>query len=369
MLSLRILRGSRPAALGRWALVGAASAGTGLLLLSSLGWALAHPHGSTSHAVARLLWCLVPVAVTVQFAAAVGRAHPARWPRAGLAAVGLGRTARALLSAAMTALVCIAGSAVALLLFLQLRGDVTGVPWDGVGPGLLAAGRPLPLAGALTLLAVVPVAAAAVAAAGVRAPRPPAHEPPGSLPWGVTLVAVGLSIEVAAPKGEGLPLPSGLGVIAPVAVCGWTVTAAGLMLSGPGLVYASGRLLAVYRPGAVRLLAGRALQYEARAVGRPLGLLCATASAALSAYTLGSGGHTLGPVTAFGFTLVAVCVLGTAAVALSGTGNARPQARATMHAVAASPAMLRAALALRGATLLGILAGVATLVASLSTLP
>lgn len=184
MLSLRVLRGSRPAALGRWAGVAAAAAGTGLLLLSSLGWALAHPQHGASDAVVRLGWCVVPVVVTVQLAVAVGRSQPAGWPQAGLAAAGLGRTGRVLLAAATTALVCALGSVVALLVFLQLRGDVTGVPFDGVGPGLLAAGRTLPLAGAVTLLALVPAAAAGATALRLRPEKAPAHDAPRGLPWG-----------------------------------------------------------------------------------------------------------------------------------------------------------------------------------------
>ncbi|SEO02002.1 hypothetical protein SAMN05216267_1015132 [Actinacidiphila rubida] len=371
MLSLRVLRGSRPAVLGRWALVAAAAAGTGLLLLSALGWALAHPGGSTSHAVVRLVWCVVPVVVTVQLASAVGRRQSADWPREGMSSVGLGRNGITVLAAATTALVCAVGSALGLLLFLLLRGDVTGGPWDGVGPGVLAAGRALPVAGAAVLLALVPAAAACAVVAGMRPGRPEdTHDAPGSLPWGVALVAVGLAVEVAAPKHSGVPLPSGLGVIAPAAIGGWIVTAAGLVLAGPGLVYLCGRLLAAFRPGAVRLLAGRILQHESRRIGRPLGLLCATAAAALSAYALQSGGgHTLGPVTVFAFTLIAVCVLATAAVGLAETGDDRPEARGALQEVAAAPSVLRAALAARAGALAAVLVPVAFLVAALSTVP
>lgn len=371
MLSLRVLRGSRPAVLGRWALVAAASASTGLLLMSALGWALAHPGGSTSHALVRLVWCVVPLVVTVQLAAAVGCRQSAAWPREGLSSVGLGRNAITALAAATTAVVCAAGSVLGLLLFLLLRGDAGGGPWDGIGPGVLAAGRPLPVAGAATLLALIPVAAAGTVVAALRpGQRAETHDAPGSLPWGVALVAVGLAVEVAAPRHSGVPLPSGLGVIAPAAVGGWIITTIGLVLAGPGLVHVCGRLLAAFRPGAVRLLAGRTLQYESRRIGRPLGLLCATAAAALSAYTLQSGdGHRLGPVTVFAFTLIAVCVLATAAVGIGETGNARPEARSALRDVAASPAVLRSALAVRAGALAAVLVPVAFLVAALSTVP
>lgn len=208
MLSLRVLRGSRPAALGRWAGVAAASAGTGLLLLSSLGWALAHPEHGTSDAFIRLGWCVVPVAAAVQLAVAVGRAQPVDWPRAALSAAGLGRTGLIMLAAATTSLVCAAGSVLAFLVFLTLRGDITGVPFDGVGPGLLAAGKPLPLAGAVTLLALVPAVSALCTAARVRPATAPARDMPRGLPWGVALTAIGLAVEVTATGGRPCRCPA-----------------------------------------------------------------------------------------------------------------------------------------------------------------
>jgi hypothetical protein len=370
VLSLRVLRGSRPAALARWAVVVAASAGTGLLLLTSLGWALAHPEHGATDAVVRLGWCVVPVVVTVQLAVAVGRAQPTGWPRSGLAAVGLGRTGLVLLAAATTALVCAIGSVIALLAFLQLRGDVTGVPFGGVGPGLLAAGRPLPLAGAVTLMALVPAAAAAASAARLRPETTPAHDAPRGLPWGVALTAVGLAVEMTATRGYALPLPSGLGSIPPAAVGGWVVATAGLTLAGPGLVYGCGRLLAWFRPGALRLLAGRALQHESRAIGRPLGLLCATAAAGLAVYGFQlSAGRPLGPVTVFAAALIALCVLATSSLTLWQTRPGRAEAASALRDVAASPALLRAALALRTVILLATLLPATILVALLSSIP
>lgn len=44
---------------------------------------------------------------------------------------------------------------------------------------------------------------------------------------------------------------------------GWSLTAVGLALAGPGLAYACGSLVQAVRPGALRLLAGRTLQEEA----------------------------------------------------------------------------------------------------------
>lgn len=366
MLSLRVLRGSGPAVLGRWLLVTAASAGTGLLLLSSLGWALAHPGDGGGNAAVRLGWCLVPVVATVQLAVAVGRAQPAGWPRTGLSAVGLGRSGVVMLAAASAAVTCLLGSLIALAVFLQLRGDVVGVPWNGVGPGLLAAGKALPPAGAITLLALVPAASAAATVLRLREERPAAHNTPGTLPWGVSLVAIGLAAEATAPAGNEVPLPSGLGSISPGALAAWAVTAVGMVLAGPGLVHLCGRLTTSFRPGAVRLLAGRALQYEARRIGYPLGLLAATAAAALAAW---NGAHALGPVSSFAAALIAVCVLATSALALTETRNARTEPRAALRAVAAAPAVVRGATALRAGVLLAVLLPVTVLVAALSTYP
>jgi hypothetical protein len=371
MLSLRLLRGASPTALARWALVALASCGTGLLLLAALGWALAHPGGGASDAVVRLGWCVVPVVVTVQLAVAVGRAQPGGWPRSGLSAVGLGRTGVVLLAAATATVVCAIGSVLALAAFLQLRGDITGVPYHGVGPGLLAAGRSLPAAGAVTLLALVPLAAGAASAARLRTERETSAEGmPGGLPWGVALAAVGLAIEVSAPDGHTFPLPSGLGSMAPAAVGGWVLTAAGLVLAGPGLVHCCGRLLAAFRPGGLRLLSGRGLQQEARRLGRPIGLLSATAAAALSGYGLHQDtGRTLGPVTTFGAALVAVCVLASTAVAVVECRAARIPATTALRELAVPATVLRASAAVRAGALLVAFLAPALLVAALSPTP
>ncbi|MBM9503943.1 hypothetical protein [Actinacidiphila acididurans] len=365
-LGLRVLRGAAGAVLARWVLVAVASAGTGLLLLSCLGWALAHPQRGSWDAAVRLGWCAVPVVVTAQLAAAVGRAQSAAWPRPGLAAVGLGRTATVLLGAVNSAVACALGSVLALLVFLQLRGDVLGPAFHGAGSGLLAAGTSLPLAGAATLLALVPVAAAATGAAGLRPFPVRASGTAGHLPWGVALTAVGLAVEVTAPKGHEVPLPSGFGTIAPLAALGWAVTTAGLMLAGPGLVHGCGRALALHRPGAGRLLAGRALQTEAPRIGRPLGLLAATASACLAVYDTH---RPVGPVTTFAACLIAVCVLAVAALAFAETARDRAGTALAVRALGGPAPLLWAALALRAAALLTVFAPLTALVAYLATIP
>ncbi|MGW0831290.1 hypothetical protein [Streptomyces prunicolor] len=169
MLALRLTRGSHPAVQLRRLLVAVASAGTGFLLLCTLGYAIGHPD-SPAAAALRLAWCATPLAATVYFAVAVARTDPATKPRPGLSAIGLGPGRLMAISATTTALACTLGSMLALLFFLHLRGDLTGMPFDGAAAEFLASDQPLPLPAALTLLALVPVIAS-LAVALVLRPR------------------------------------------------------------------------------------------------------------------------------------------------------------------------------------------------------
>ncbi|MFC9281061.1 hypothetical protein [Streptomyces collinus] len=171
MLALRLTRAARPAVQLRRLLVAAASGGTGFLLLGTLGYALGHPE-TPGTALPRLAWCVVPLAATVHFALAVARTDPGTRPRPGLSAVGLGPARLMAVSALTTALSTTLGSLLALAAFLHLRGDLRGLPFDGAAAGFLAAGRPLPFPGALTLLALVPALACATVALALR-PRDP----------------------------------------------------------------------------------------------------------------------------------------------------------------------------------------------------
>ncbi|MDN3269010.1 hypothetical protein [Streptomyces sp. MA15] len=170
MLALRLSLGAQPAVQVRRLLVAGASAGTGFLLLSALGHALSRSDPAAS--ALRLAWCAAPLAATVHLAVAVARTDPATRPRPGLSAVGLGPVKLMAVSAATTAVSCVLGSVLALLVFLQLRGDLTGTPLGGDAREFLAAGRPLPLPAALTLLALVPLSASAAVAVTLR-PREP----------------------------------------------------------------------------------------------------------------------------------------------------------------------------------------------------
>lgn len=154
------MRGARPAVQLRRLLVALASAGTGFLLLCTLGHAISHP-GDPSGALLRLAWCLTPLAATVHLSVAVARTDPGTRPRPGLAAIGLGPARLMAVSATTTALSCTLGSLLALLFFLHLRGDLTGMPFDGAAADFLAADAPLPWPAALTLLGLVPAIASA----------------------------------------------------------------------------------------------------------------------------------------------------------------------------------------------------------------
>ncbi|WP_338701046.1 hypothetical protein V2W30_28865 [Streptomyces sp. Q6] len=390
MLALRLARGAHPLVQVRRLLVAAASAGTGFLLLCTLGYAMGHPEAAAD-AVLRLAWCVAPLAATVYFAVAVARSDPGTKPRAGLSAVGLGPARLTLLAAISTAIACTLGSMLALLFFLHLRGDLSGLPFDGAARGLLAADEPLPLAAALTLLTFVPVTASAASALTLRPrtarpgkpdeARAPAQEgepaaPPTGLPWGVALLAVGLAVETYAshaPGTAGPPMPGGLGGSPSGVLAGWALTAFGLALAGPGLTYQCGRALQAIRPGAVRLLAGRVLQEEARRIGRPLGVVCAVASGAYAASVLyergGKSAPDLGPLSTLGAILVVGCAVATLITAVVEARQARRHTTAALLRLGAPASMLRGSAALRAGALLAVFGPLTWAVAELSAIP
>ncbi|MFG2672489.1 hypothetical protein ACPXCP_30945 [Streptomyces sp. DT20] len=391
MLALRLARGSHPLVLVRRLLVAAASAGVGFLLLCTLGYASGHPAHSAG-SVLRLLWCFVPLAATVQFAVAVARTDPSTRPRPGLSAVGLGPVRLSVLAAVSTAVSCALGSMVALLFFLHLRGDISGLPFDGAAAGLLGADASLPLAAVVVLLTLVPAAAATasalalrtspVRAAGVQdgardllpeeqVPAPAA--PPAGLPWGVALTAAGLAVEAYASRGSSgspFPLPGKLDSTPAWVLVGWTLTAIGLATAGPGLTHLAGRLLQAVRPGAVRLLAGRVLMDEARRIGRPLGVVCAVLSAVIAAFALyGTGPRPFGPLTALGAVLVIGCTTATLLTSALEAKQARAETARALLRLGAPPSALRAATALRAAALLLVFAPLTWAIAELAALP
>ncbi|MFE7928921.1 hypothetical protein ACFU6S_09265 [Streptomyces sp. NPDC057456] len=505
MLALRLTRSAHPAVQLRRLLVATASAGTGFLLLCTLGRALTHPEAPAA-SVLRLAWCSVPLAATVYFALAVARTDPGTRPRPGLAAIGLGPARLMAVSAMTTALSTLLGSMLALLLFLHLRGDLTGMPFDGAADDFLAAGRPLPLPASLTLLALVPVISSLAVALMLRprdtrvaaqaaptmfgrfgahartgpgdrfgeygrfgartrsarptrpaadaplagtAPDPAADGPPSrpapgghppetapdltangipsapgtttlpaaaaaalvdgtaetfadglpeaqaptqaptqaqaptqvrtrpphptALPWGMALLATGLAVEAYANRTANpstLPLPGGLPTGPAAVLLGWTLTAVGLALAGPGLTHLCGRLLQSARPGALRLLAGRGLMQEADRIGRPLGVVCAVASGAFTMAALyDPADPAFGPLTILGALVVAGCTVATLLTAAVEARQVRADTTAALLRLGAPAKTLRSAAALRTGALLALFVPLTLIVAELAALP
>uniref|UniRef100_A0AAU2JWM6 Integral membrane protein n=1 Tax=Streptomyces sp. NBC_00049 TaxID=2903617 RepID=A0AAU2JWM6_9ACTN len=353
MLALRLARGSRPLVQLRRLLVAAASACSGFLLLYVLAGAVDRPAGSFP----RLLWALVPLAATVHFAVSVARTDPATRPRAGLDAAGLGPVRLVLAAAISTAVACTLGSALALAAFLHLRGDLAGLPFDGAGAALLHADQPLPVAAALTLLALIPLTSSVATALALRPHAPLA--PQTGLPWGIALTACGLAAEAYGGRSA-----SGM-------LVGWSLTAIGLALAGPGLAYACGWLIQAVRPGALRLLAGRALQEEATRLGPPLGVLCAVGAAALTLLALPDRGgpHApLGPLTGPAAALVVLCAAATLLTSAVEARQARGAGREALVDLGAPAKVLRTAASLRATALVALCVPLSWGVAQLTSL-
>ncbi|GAA2616652.1 hypothetical protein [Streptomyces tubercidicus] len=384
MLALRLARGSRPLVLLRRLSVTAAAAGTGFLLLSTVGHAAGHP-SAADESLVRLLWCAAPLAATAQFAVSTARTDPAARLQRGMTAAGLGPLRLTLLATVSTALTCFLGVLLALLAFLRLRGDLGGPTSLGVNSDLLGAGHPVPLVGALLLLTIVPLTAAAATAVSLR-PRDeagspeagsrPRTAPPSGLPWGIALAAAGLAIEAYTSRGAHtpgglLPLPGRLVGSPPGVLAGWALSTFGLVLAGPGLVHLCGRLLCAGRPGALRLLSGRVLQEESHRLGRPLGVLCAVASAAYAAVKVyeASASSPFGPLTGIGAAVVLACVTASALTAAVESRSARAHTTAALRRLGASASVLHRAAALRFLALALVLAPLTWTVAEMATLP
>ncbi|WP_327154562.1 hypothetical protein OHU45_10155 [Streptomyces tubercidicus] len=384
MLALRLARGSHPLVLLRRLSVTAAAAGTGFLLLSTVGHAAGHP-SAADESLVRLLWCAAPLAATAQFAVSTARTDPAARLQRGMTAAGLGPLRLTLLATVSTALTCFLGVLLALLAFLRLRGDLGGPSSLGIDSDLLGAGHPVPLVGALLLLAIVPLTAAAATAVALR-PRDeagspeagsrPRTAPPSGLPWGIALAAAGLAIEAYTSRGAHtpgglLPLPGRLVGSPPGVLAGWALSAFGLVLAGPGLVHLCGRLLCAGRPGALRLLSGRVLQEESHRLGRPLGVLCAVASAAYAAVKVyeASASSPFGPLTGIGAAVVLACVTASALTAAVESRSARAHTTAALRRLGASASVLHRSAALRFLALALVLAPLTWTVAEMATLP
>lgn len=394
MLCLRVVRGSRPGSLLRRLVLVAVSAGATFLLLGALGYALGGPVNAGSASL-RLLWCLVPVAATVQLSIALARIEPYRGLTAGLVATGYSTSAVARIAAASVGLTCAVGSVIGLTVFLHLRGDLATSPLPPEGAEALGAGVALPIAGTLTLMALVPLLGAAATVLAMRRGQdhPPRHRSEGTpapelpvtsggipvgLPWGSALICAGLVLELYAQRwqpsrpGDRVALPGGLPDLSSMMLLGWSLTAAGFVLAGPGLVHLCGQLLASARPGALRLLAGRGLQAEAARLGRPLGILCTVASAMVASVRMEgsiSARPDFGPLTIMGGVLVAVCASASVLAAAEESRGARRPVTEALTRLGASTELLHRAALLRAGALLALLLPVTWLVAELAAMP
>ena len=196
-----------------------------------------------------------------------------------------------------------------------------------------------------------------------------------TLPWGAALIAAGLAMETYASRSpKSLSLSGVLSNHAPGVLGGWMLTALGLVLAGPGLTQLCGLLIAVGRPGAVRLLAGRVLQLEAGRVGRPLGVLCAVAAGGLAAAELyakspADGARLLGPLTVLGAALVVICVTASALTAAAESRASRAHANAALARLGAPRRLLRGAAAVRMSVLCLVLGSLTWTVGQLAALP
>ncbi|WP_103503961.1 MULTISPECIES: hypothetical protein [Streptomyces] len=371
MLALRLARGARPVAQLRRLVLAATAAGVGFLLLAALAYATANPT-EPGEAFVRLAWCLLPLAATAQLAASVARADPVTEPRSALDAVSLAPRRLRAHAALSTALAALLGVAAAVLVFLQLRGKLGSVPlFDGQGIGLPVGGPDLPLAGALTLLALVPVTVAVAGGLAVPA-RERAAAAGALLPWGAALVAAGTAVGgyAAATAGDtdGLPLPGTLGGVSAGVLLGWTLSVAGVVLAAPGLAQAAARLLTLGRPGALRLLAGRTLQREASRLGAQLGTVSASTAAALAATRL-DGPVFAGGLGLLGAGVVLLAVVGATLTTAASLRTERASATETLRELGAAPRLMRRARLLRAATLLAVFVPLTWLTAALLTLP
>ncbi|MER7962791.1 hypothetical protein [Streptomyces ardesiacus] len=210
-----------------------------------------------------------------------------------------------------------------------------------------------------------PDAALPTAADTMPAPLP---QNTTALPWGIAVLAAGLTVETYTGNASAAPTPG----TAPSAgvLIGWALTALGLALAGPGLTHLCGRLLQAVRPGALRLLAGRVLMEESHRVGRPLGVVAAVAAAAYVAATVYDGdGPAFGPLATLGASLVAGCTVATLLTAAVAARHARAGTTDALLRLGAPPATLRGAAAVRAAALLALFGPLTLLVAVLAALP
>ncbi|WP_035846073.1 hypothetical protein [Kitasatospora azatica] len=363
MFYLRLVRGYRVVDLGRWLLTATAAAVVAAFLLRALGRALNDPPGAHS-ATARLLWCLPPLLAVAWFAAVAARALPAQRPDriAGLTAAGAGPRRLRLLIAGEIALACALGALVTLLLFLVLRNDIAG---PSLAPEL-GMGVPLPPAAPIALITLLPLVGGIAAACAVpnRETLPGSREPVGAERFGLVrtvtaslLTLAGTLTELYAlrPAAAGDPrplqLPAGLGHTSGALLGGWATAALGAaLLTGP-LLAAAGRVLALGRPSARRLLAGRGLTSTAPRLSAPLAVLAFTLAVVLTSvrHWVAPGAAGTGPLPAAEALLITGCAVAAVIARLTEVRATRRPVTATLLRLGSSPHLLVGAALLRWA--------------------
>ncbi|MGY1438308.1 hypothetical protein [Streptomyces reniochalinae] len=392
MLTLRLTLGAPPLAQLLRLLLVFASAGVGLLLLTALSRAVEHP-ARPAGALPGLLWCLIPLAVTAHLAAALAEAEPGAPLRSGLDAAGLGPVRLPLLVARTAAIPCAVGGGLALLITVRGQGGADdGAPvvrLPGAAVELPLAQEALPLPAALTLLTAVPLLAALAAARAARtgtaatgatpcgqAPNRRRLTGTAALTAGLVLAAAGLLLAAYAVRHTpetartGTPRPAEL-ASSPLAA-GWLLTALGLVLAGPALTSLAGRLLTAGRPGAVRLLAGRALARESALAGRPLAALGVVGAAALVAVRARLAETELpapGPAGTLAAALVACCVGGVTLAAMARARHSRAPLAVLLERLGASRGTRRAVAAVRVAVVAAVFATPMLVAGLLAPLP
>jgi hypothetical protein len=334
---LRLARGYRALDLLRWLLTAAVATVVTALLLRALGRALSAPD-ATGAAVDRLLWCVPALAALGYLSATWARSLPLQRPErvAGLVAAGAGPVRLRLLLAGETALACAFGALLALAGFLVLRAHwLELLPGTRLDPALgIRAG--LPTAGTTTLLAAVPLLGGLAAAAAVRSadllPEDGADlpQPRPSVPY--LAAALGLPLAGAAMLAAGLHAHGHLAVRT-----GWLLGLVGIAVAVPALLYAAGWLLALGRPKAVRLLAGRGLQADCRRLGAPLAVLAVSgALGAVALYRLVHEHRSAGAPALIETGVLVACVLGALATRLAEVVVARRAAYASLRRIGAA---------------------------------
>ncbi|RAG84551.1 hypothetical protein DN069_16290 [Streptacidiphilus pinicola] len=353
MFYLRVARGYRALDLLRWTLTSVASAVVAALLLRALGRAVSTPAPAPAGpAVDRLLWCLPALVAVGYLAGAWARALPLQQPErmAGLVAAGVGPLRMRLLLAGEMALACAFGAAVALGGFLLLRAHVVDLLPDGRLDKALGTSGALPVAGTVTLLAIIPALGGLAAAASVRpqdvVPVDGSDEPQRR----PTLRRIGLA--AGLPTLGTLVVVTAVHVNAPeAAAVGWLIATTGIALAVPVLLYGAGQSLAWGRPRATRLLAGRGLQAQAWRLGTPLAVLAvAGAMGAVAWVQYASTPHRhLGPLPLVEAGLVALCVVAALLTRLAELAGAHRAAYGPLRRMGAPTSVLQGSVALRTA--------------------